>query len=83
MHIHLWARPVDLQTYIGDYRRIASTEEAVGFLVKNWPIDSRGQPVRGRQKFIVEIRNATSIEDARATFIEACMHLGVEIVESP
>lgn len=82
MHIHLWAQPVDLRTFIGDFRKIASTEEAVVFLLKHWPMGARGQPLPGRQRVIVAIRNAASTDQARAIFIQACVHLGMDMTET-
>jgi hypothetical protein len=81
MHIHFWTHPVELRTYLGDLRRITSTEEAVKFLNMNWPLTAHGRPMRGQQRFAMAIRNATSVEDARSTFIEACMSIGMQVIE--
>ncbi|MEW9304499.1 DUF982 domain-containing protein [Labrys neptuniae] len=81
MHIHLWTQPVELRTYLGDLRRITSTEEAAKFLIMNWPLTARGHPMGAQQRFVMAIRNAISVEDARSIFIEACMSIGMQVIE--
>ncbi|WP_181160949.1 DUF982 domain-containing protein [Labrys okinawensis] len=81
MYNRAWQRPVELQTYIGDYRIIGSTDEAVIFLLKHWPIDADGAPASGRQGFLDALEGAESVDDARAAFIEACIQLEMHVAE--
>ncbi len=80
MSIRAWKRPVELRTYVGDYRIVASTDEAVIFLLKHWPIGTEGQPAQGRQGFLDTLEGAESVDNARAAFLEACMHLEVHVL---
>ncbi|MDT3379725.1 DUF982 domain-containing protein [Labrys portucalensis] len=79
MYNRAWLRPVELQTYIGDYRIVGSTDEAVIFLLKHWPIDSDGEPAAGRQGFLEALEGAEA-GDARAVFIEACLQLEMHVI---
>lgn len=79
MYNRAWQHPVELQTYIRDYRRVGSTDEAVIFLLKHWPIDSDGEPASGRQVFLDAIEGAEYVDGARAVFIEACIELEMHV----
>lgn len=80
MHIHTWHHPVELNTSVGDYRIVASTEEAVIFLMKHWPIDAAGEFVLARNACLDALTRTEAADEARATFIAACERIGVHVL---
>ncbi len=77
MRIHIWNHPVELNTSVGDYRIVASTEEAVLFLLKHWPIDAAGELIPVRNACMDALTRAGSADEARMSFIGACERIGV------
>lgn len=77
-----WSEPVTFETqHIGQYRTIASAEEAAGVLMGQWPRED-GKALRKACKACLDaLEGRAAPEAARKAFLSAALEAGVFVRE--
>lgn len=81
MDVKIWSRPVRFETSVGQYRIIASTEEASRFLLHQWPMQNGVAYDAARQACLDAMEGEVPADIARQAFIEACGEAGMYVME--
>ena len=80
MNVRLWSTPVRLETRAGQFRLIASAEEASDFLLNHWPVDGGDKHLSARRACVEALAGSIPTSLARKAFIEACEEAGMHLM---
>ncbi|MGO4337800.1 DUF982 domain-containing protein [Labrys sp. KB_33_2] len=77
----VFSSPVKFETGIGQFRIVATVQEAARFLDHNWPI-AEGEAYDGaRQACLDALEGEVPAEIAREAFMEACDEAGMYVMQ--
>jgi hypothetical protein len=81
MDVKIWSMPVRFETGVGQYRIIASTEEASRYLLQQWPMENGVAYDAARQACLDAMEGEFPADLARQAFIEACNEAGMYVMQ--
>ncbi|MFC2248510.1 DUF982 domain-containing protein [Labrys portucalensis] len=76
-----FSSPVRFETGIGQFRIVATTQEAARVLLMNWPFDEGEAYFAARQACLDALEGEIPAEMARAAFVEACDEAGMYVMQ--
>lgn len=80
MNIGIWSSPVRFETAVGQFRIIASSEEASDFLQNHWPTEAGDKHLLARRACLDALAGSIAADLARKAFIEACEESGMQVM---
>lgn len=81
MDVKIWSMPVRFETGAGQYRIIASTEEAARFLLHQWPMENGVAYDAARRTCLDAMEGSVEPDLARQAFIAACDEAGMYVMQ--
>lgn len=76
----VFSSPVKFETGVGQYRIIATAEEASRFLLNQWPMENGVAYDAARQACLDALEGEVPADIARQAFIEACGEAGMYVM---
>lgn len=81
MAMKIWSRPVKFEIGAGQFRVVASCEEASDFLLNHWPTEGGDKHLLARRACLDALAGSLPADHARRAFIEACEEAGMHVMQ--